>query len=157
MSTNTFLSCHSWQRFGFVLLCTLITACSATRTPVDDSDLRIQAASHAFGGSYDYLIVTASGRWKDQAALGIGQIIGPNQLSRDLASRLLKAENQPLRIVVSGQNREKTLRVITDAFSFIRQQRLTQLEFLFLGHPGDSEQVSKLVAQTGGQYRFATF
>ncbi len=138
---------------GSVFLC----ACTATRAPIDDSDLRLQAASHAFGGHYDYLIVTASGRWKDQAALGVGRILGPNQLSRDLATRLLKAAKSPVRILVSGHNRQKTLRVIQDAFSFVRRQRLAQLEFLFLGHADDAEAVRRMVGQVGGRYRFKAF
>ncbi len=142
-----------WLIFSLMLL----NACAANRAPIDDSDLRLQAASHSFGGKYDYLLVTASGRWADQAALSIGKMIGPDQLSRDLATRLLQAAKQPVRIMVSGQNREKTLRVIRDAFSFTHGQRLTQLEFLFLGHAGDADAVRQQVVASGGKFRFAAF
>jgi len=135
----------------------LLVACAGTRAPVDDSDLRLQAASKAFGGRYDYLIVTADGLWADQAAVEMSRVIGPNQLSRDLASRLLQAAAHPVRILVSGHNRQKTLQVIRDAFSFTQGQRLTQLEFLFLGNPDDAQKLRPLVEAVGGRFRFAAF
>ena len=145
------------HRLWWLLWSVLLVACTASRAPIDDSDLRLQAASHAFGGRYDYLIVTASGLWKDQAVLGIGRILGPNQLSRDLATRLLKAVNTPVRMLVTGHNRQKTVQVIRDAISFVRQQQLAQLEFLFLGHADDAGEIRRLVEQVGGRYRFAAF
>ena len=135
----------------------LLSACAATQAPIDDSDLRLQAASQAFGGPYDYLIVPASGPWADSAVVSAGQIFGPNQLSRDLATRLLKAATGPVRMLVSGHNRQKTLQVIRGAFSLIHRHDLGQLEFLFLGHAGDAPVVRQLVTAVGGHFRFADF
>ncbi len=141
----------------WIVLSAFLCACTEVRPPVDDSDLRLQAANQAFGGHYDYLLVTASGQWADQAAMGLSQVFGPHQLSRDLASRLLKANTRPVRMLVSGHNRGKTLQVIRNAFSFMPKQKLPHLEFLFLGHAGDAQEVQRLVAEVGGNYRFAAF
>jgi len=140
-----------------MLFSVLLSACAATQAPIDDSDLRLQAASQAFGGRYDYLIVTADGRWADQAAVGLSQVFGPNQLSRDLASRLMKANTQPVRMLVSGINRQKTLQVIRDAFSILSPQQLPQLELLLLGHADDAPEVRQLVEKAGARFRFAAF
>jgi len=146
-----------FNRLWLVLLTVLLSACAATQAPIDDTDLRLQAASQAFGGRYDYLIVTADGRWADQAAVSFGQVFGPNQLSRDLASRLMKANTTPVRMLVSGQNRQKTLQVLRDAFSLLNQQRLPQLELLFLGHADDAPEIRQWVEKAGGRFRFAAF
>ena len=46
--------------------------------------------------------------------------LSASQLARDLATRLAPAETQPVRILVTGPNADKTQQVIVDALSFHR-------------------------------------
>ena len=48
-----------------VALTLAISACASTRPPADDTDLRLQAAKHFFGGRYEYLIIHSAGEFAD--------------------------------------------------------------------------------------------
>jgi hypothetical protein len=136
---------------------TMLAGCSATQKPPDDSDLRLQAASHQFGGRYEYLIIHSAGELGDSLFTGLARITGPSEMARDLATRLTAAEKGQLRILVSGMDAKKTLDVIRDAFTFHGKNRLPGLEFLFLGEPADEAEVRRLVEGVGGRMRFAAF
>jgi len=143
---------------GIVVALTLaISACASTRPPPDDTDLRLQAANHFFGGRYDYLIIHSAGEFADALFLDTGQISRPSQVARDLAAELAQAQSAGLRIMVSGVDRKKTLAVIRDAFAVHAGSRLPGLEFLFLGEPEDEATVRELVQSVGGVLRFAPF
>lgn len=135
----------------------LLAGCAATRKPPDDTDLRLQAASHAFGGRYEYLIIHSAGQLGDTVVTGLTRLTGPSESARDLATRLIAAQRGSLRILVTGPDAAKTLQVIRDAFAFHRHNRLPGLEFLFLGDPGDEAEVRALVEHAGGTLRFAPF
>ena len=78
-------------------------------------------------------------------------------MARDLATRIAQAEKQAIRIMVSGVDANKTLKVIEDAFGFHRHSHLVMLEFLFLGEPRDEMKVRALVESVGGTMQFAPF
>ncbi len=134
-----------------------VSGCAATTAPPDDTDLRLQAASHAFGGRYEYLVIRSSGPLADRLFTNVAGITGPSDMARDLATRLAPAELQPVRILVTGPDPEKTLKVIRDALGFHRKSRLPHLEFLFLGEPAQEAEVRALVEATGGRMRFAPY
>ena len=144
-------------RGALVALTLAISACASTRPPPDDTDLRLQAANHFFGGRYDYLIIHSAGEFADALFPDSGQTSGPSQVARDLAAQLAQAQSTSLRIMVSGVGRKKTLAVIRDAFAIHAGSRLPGLEFLFLGEPEDEATVRELVQSVGGVLRFAPF
>ena len=131
--------------------------CAAVRAPPDDSDLRLQAASHAFGGGFAYMIIHSSGSLGDSVFLNLSRVTGTTPLARELSARLAQAEHGELRILVSGQDAHKTLDVIRDAFADHGQGSLPGLEFLFLGEPRHAATVRRLVEAAGGRMRFAPF
>ena len=131
--------------------------CAAMQAPPDDSDLRLQAATHAFGGGFAYMIIHSSGSLGDSVFLNLSRVAGTTPLARELSARLALAEHGELRILVSGQDAQKTLDVIRDAFADHGQGRLPGLEFLFLGEPGHAATVRRLVEAAGGRMRFAPF
>lgn len=135
----------------------LLGGCAATQAPPDDTDLRLQAASHAFGGRYEYLVIRSAGTLGDGLFMNVTGITGPSQMARDLATRMAPAENTPVRVLVTGADPEKTLRVIRDAFGFHGKGKLPGLEFLFLGEPAHADEVRALVQGAGGRMRFAPF
>jgi hypothetical protein len=139
------------------LIAAALTGCAATRTPPDDSDRRLQAASQHFGGRYEYLVVHSAGELRDSLFTGVTRITGPSEMARDLATRFTAAEKGSLRILVTGPDAQKTLDVIRDAFYFHRKNRLPGLELLFLGEPAHEAQVRALVEGVGGTMRFAAF
>jgi hypothetical protein len=138
-------------------LAALLGGCAATQAPPDDTDLRLQAASHAFGGRYEYLVVRSAGTLGDSLFRNVTGITGPSQMARDLATRMAPAENAPVRVLVTGADPAKTLQVIRDAFGFHATGGLPGLEFLFLGEPADEDEVRALVQRAGGRMRFAPF
>lgn len=142
---------------GLLTTLTLLAGCAATHKPPDDSDLRLQAASHAFGGRYEYLVIHSAGELGDSLVSGLTRITGPSEVARDLATRLAVAGKGQLRILVTGPDAARTLDVIRDAFTFHRKNRLPGLEFLFLGEPTQEAEVRKLVNSVGGRMRFAAF
>ena len=142
----------------FLLALTLsISACASLQAPPNDTDLRLQAANHFFGGRYEYLIIHSAGQFADGLFLRTTQLTGPSQMARDLATRLAVAEKTKLRIMVSGADPQKTLDVIRKAFAFHASSHLPGLELLFLGEPNDESTVRKLVTSVGGVMRFAPF
>jgi hypothetical protein len=139
------------------LAAALLAACAATTAPPDDTDLRLQAATHAFGGRYQYLVIRSAGTFADGLFTSFNSITGPSEMARDLATRMAPAENSAVRILVTGPDARKTLGVIRDAFGFHGSGRLPGLEFLFLGEPASEAEVRKLVEAAGGRMRFAPF
>lgn len=137
-----------------LLLVGPLAGCLATK-PVDDADLRLQAASAAFGGDYEYLIVGSAGKLADEAFIAISRATGPSAMARDLGTRIAPARDRPVRVMVTGADGKKTLQVIEDAFSL--HERLPHLEFLFLGEPGDAPRVREIVEGAGATFHFAPF
>lgn len=144
-------------RLGAALGAMVLAGCAGMYKPPDDTDLRLQAASHAFGGRFEYLVVHSAGKLADGVVEGIGGILGPSQTARDLATRLTDAQQGSLRILVTGSDPKRTLTVIRDAFSFHAKNQLPGLEFLFLGEPAQEATVRSLVEAAGGSMRFAPF
>ena len=142
---------------GALLATVTLIGCTGAYKPADDTDLRLQAASHAFGGRFEYLVVHSAGKLADGVVKGIGGILGPSQTARDLATRLIDAQKGTLRILVTGADPARTMTVIRDAFSFHAKNRLPGLEFLFLGEPAQEADVRSLVEGVGGTMRFAPF
>ena len=121
------------------------------------ADLRLEAATHAFGGGFAYMIIRSAGALGDGLFVNLSQVTGTSDMARELATRLTAAERGKLRILVTGQDRAKTMDVIRDAFAVLRYSRLPGLEFLFLGEPRDEAEVRALVTSVGGRMRFAPF
>jgi hypothetical protein len=144
-------------RTMLVLAALILSACASTKPPPDDTDLRLQAANHYFGGRYEYLIVHSSGELADKISSQTSSLTGASQVARDFATRLARAEKSPLRILISGADPKRTLKVIRDAFAFHASSNLPGLELLFLGEPRHEATVRKLVQGVGGTFRFAAF
>ncbi|MFT5447703.1 MAG: hypothetical protein ACI9DC_002880 [Gammaproteobacteria bacterium] len=140
-----------------VVLALFLSACASTKPPPGDTDLRLQAANHYFGGRYEYLIVHSSGQLADTLSNRTSALTGASQVARDFATRLARAEKSTLRILISGADPKRTLKVIRDAFAFHASSNLPGLELLFLGEPRLEATVRKLVQTVGGKFRFAAF
>ena len=67
------------------------------------------------------------------------------------------AETQPVRLMVTGQSGEKTLRVILDALSFYQGRRLPHLEVLYLGEPSHEARLARELTAIGAAFRFAPY
>jgi hypothetical protein len=135
----------------------ILAGCAATTPPADDTQARIDAASAAFGGDYDYLVVGSRGRFQDRAFVAFHRTVGPSDLARDLATHMAAAESQPVRIMVTGREVDKTRQVILDAFGFFRGLRLPHLEFLYLGTERFEPEIRRAVEGVDGRMRFAPF
>ena len=83
--------------------------------------------------------------------------MGVSDLAKKLAARLAPAENKPVRIMVTGQNSEKTLQVILDALAAYRGRRLPHLQFLYLGEPGYAPRIESVIRELGGSFHFQPF
>ena len=132
-----------------------LAGCVTARPP--DLDPRLQAASAAFGGQYDYVYVPTKGRLADEAFLAMSRVSGPQKISRDLATLMVTAETQPVRIMVTGPEEEKTLRVVLDALSFYEGRQIPHLELLYLGDPTHEALLAREVSKVGGKLRFAPY
>ena len=144
-------------RTVLIVLTLSISACASTQAPPRDTDLRLQAANHFFGGRFEYLIIHSAGQFGDAVFNRTSRITGASEMARDFATRLAHAEKSKLRILVSGADRQKTLNVLRDAFAFHASSRLPGLELLFLGEPQDEAEIRELVKSVGGIFRFAPF
>ena len=132
-----------------------LAGCVTARPP--DLDPRLEAASAAFGGRYDYVYVPTKGRLADEAFLAMSRVSGPQKIARDLATLMAKAETQPVRIMVTGPEEEKTLRVVLDALSFYEGRQIPLLELLYLGDPTHEALIAREVSKVGGKLRFAPY
>jgi hypothetical protein len=150
-------TCRFARRLAAAAFAVLLAGCAAMQAPPDDTQLRLQAASQAFGGRYEYLVIQSAGTFADGLYMSVTGITGPSQMARDLATRMAPAENAPVRLLVTGADAAKTLRVIRDAFGFHSKGKLPGLEFLFLGEPADADAVRALVQAAGGRMQFAPF
>ena len=131
--------------------------CAVNQAEPDDSDLRLESASHAFGGRFDYLIVKSAGEVADRAFVEYSRTTGSSDLAKKLVARLAPAEGKPVRIMVTGQNSEKTLQVILDALAAYQGRRLPYLELLYLGEPGYAPRIESAVRELGGSFHFQPF
>ena len=132
-----------------------LAGCVTARPP--DLDPRLEAASAAFGGQFDYVYVPTKGRLADEAFLALSRVSGPQKIARDLATLMAKAETESVRIMVTGPEAEKTLRVIIDALSFYEGRQIPHLELLYLGDPANEARISRVVSNVGGKFRFAAY
>ena len=132
-----------------------LAGCASTKAP--DLDPRLEAATAAFGGQFDYLYVPSDGRLADQAFLAMSRVAGPRQISRDLASTMAPAETQPVRVMVTGRSGEKTLKVILDALSFYEGRQVPHLEVLYLGEPSHEALLARELSKIGAVLRFAPY
>ena len=132
-----------------------LAGCVTARPP--DLDPRLEAATAAFGGHFDYVYVPSDGRLADEAFLAMSRVAGPQKVARDLATLMAPAETEPVRVLVTGPNAEKTLQVVLDALSFYEGRQIPKLELLYLGSPTHEALLAREVAEIGGMFRFAPY
>ncbi len=132
-----------------------LAGCVTNRPP--DLDPRLEAATAAFGGKFDYVYVPSDGRLSDEAFLAMSRVAGPQKVARDLATLMAPAETEPVRVMVTGPNRQKTLQVILDALSYFEGRQVPKLELLYLGIPTYEALIAREVAAVGGRFRFAPY
>ena len=143
-------------RTALVLVASIALAgCVTARPP--DLDPRLEAATAAFGGGFDYVYVPSGGRLADEAFLAMSRVAGPRKIARDLATLMAPAETEPVRIMVTGPNELKTLRVVLDALSFYEGRQIPRLELLYLGTPTHEALLAREVVEVGGVLRFAPY
>ena len=135
----------------------VLAGCAATTVPPSDRGPRLAAAAEVFGGQFDYVYVPSKGKLADEAFLAMSRVAGPTDVARDLASRMAPAETQAVRLMVTGQSGEKTLRVLLDALSFYRGGRLPHLEVLYLGEPSHQALLAREFDTLGATFRFAPY
>lgn len=133
----------------------VLAGCAAP-APRDD-DLRIEAASHAFGGSFDYLFVESGGDAADRAFIAMSRVTGSSELAKTLAARIAAAREAPVRMLVSGPNAQKTVRVILDALDLQHGRSLPHLELLYLGDEYYAARLRGAVEALDGRFRFAPY
>ena len=134
-----------------------IALAGCVTAPQVDESLRVDAATAAFGGGFKYKYVPSHGRLADEAFLAMSRVAGPQQDARDIATLMAPAETEPVRIMVTGPNEEKTLRVILDALSFYEGRQIPELELLYLGASTHEARLAREVAEVGGVFRFAPY
>ena len=132
-----------------------LAGCAATAP--SDLDPRLEAATAAFGGRFDYMYVPSDGRLADEAFLAMSRVAGPSKLARDLASIMVPAEARPVRVMVTGPAGQKTLRVILDALSFYEGRRIPHLELLYLGEPSHEALLARKLSEVGAVLRFVPY
>ena len=132
-----------------------LAGCVTARPP--DLDPRLEAATAAFGGRFDYVYVPSDGRLGDEAFLAISRVAGPQKIARDLATLMAPAETQPVRVMVTGPAEQKTVRVVLDALSFYEGRQIPNLELLFLGEPSHEALLAREISKVGGVLRFAPY
>ena len=132
-----------------------LSGCATPRPP--DLDPRIEAATAAFGGRFDYVYVPSEGRLADEAFVVISRVTGPRKIARDLASLMATAETQPVRVMVTGPAGPKTLRVVMDALSFYEGRQIPHLELLYLGEPIHEAVLAREISKVGAVLRFAPY
>ncbi len=133
----------------------VLSGCATPRPP--DLDPRIEAATAAFGGRFDYVYVPSEGRLADEAFVAISRVAGPREIARDLATLMAPAETQAVRVMVTGPAGPKTLRVVMDALSFYEGRRIPHLELLYLGEPAHEAVLAREIAKVGAVLRFAPY
>ena len=133
----------------------VLAGCATSRPP--DLDPRIEAATAAFGGRFDYVYVPSEGRLADEAFVAISRVAGPREIARDLATLMAPAETQPVRVMVTGPSGPKTLRVVVDALSYYEGRRIPHLELLYLGEPTHEAVLAREIAKVGAVLRFAPY
>jgi len=142
----------------FTMLAVLaLAACAATTPPRDDLDLRLQAATAAFGGNFDYLMVGSAGRLGDTLFVNFTRVTGASKMAQALAQRLAPGASRPVRILVTGADTAKTVQVILDALDLQGERRLPHLELLYLGEPAREDRVRRAVKSHGAHFRFAPY
>ena len=151
---NTTTRPHRWAALTLIAAVAL-AGCASKRHP--DLDPRIEAATAAFGGEFEYLYVPSHGRLADEAFLVMARVAGPRQDSRNLASLFAPAETTPVRVMVTGPSEEKTLAVILDALTFYEGRRIPHLEVLFLGRPAYEARLARELSKVGAVLRFAPY
>ena len=132
-----------------------LAGCVTARPP--DLDPRLEAATAAFGGTFSYVYVPSDGRLSDQAFLAMSRVAGPQKIARDLATLMAPAETEPVRVMVTGPNEEKTLQVVLDALSFYEGRQAPKLELLYLGSPTHEALLAREISEIGGVFRFAPY
>lgn len=140
-----------------LVLAVALGGCAGLHREPDDSDLRLVAASHAFGGRFDYLFVPSEGDLADAAFVTLSRTTGASDLARALATRLAPAASRPVRFLVTGPAPEKTVQVILDALAVQHGRALPYLELLYLGDPRYARTVGDAVHALGARFRFATY
>ena len=145
------------RRWAALALAALVglAGCASTRPP--DLDPRLEAATAAFGGRFDYLYVPSEGRLADEAFLAMSRVAGPREIARDLASIMAPAETQPVRVLVTGPAGPKTLQVVLDALSFYEGREVPHLEVLYLGEPSHEALLARELSRIGAVLRFAPY
>ena len=148
-------SARRWAALALAASITL-AGCASNRPPPDLKP-RVDAATAAFGGPFDYLYVPSEGRLSDEAFLAMARVAGPRQISRELASKMAPAETEEVRILVTGPSVEKTLQVIFDALTFYEGRRIPRLEVLYLGEPSYEALLARELSKVGATLRFAPY
>lgn len=133
----------------------VLGGCATTRPP--DLDPRLEAATVAFGGGFDYVYVPSEGRLADEAFLAMSRVAGPRKIARDLATLMATAETEPVRVMVTGSVGQKTLQVVLDALTFYEGRRIPHLELLYLGEPSHEALLARELSKVGAVLRFAPY
>ena len=151
---STRASTRGWA--ALVLAASVALAGCASTTPAD-LDPRLEAATAAFGGRFEYLYVPSDGRLADQAFLAMSRVAGPRQISRDLATMIAPAETEPVRVMVTGPSGEKTVKVVLDALTYYEGRKIPHLEVLYLGNPSYEAVLARELDKVGAKLRFAPY
>ena len=143
-----------WAALALVAALAL-SGCAAKKPP--DLDPRLEAATAAFGGRFDYVYVPSEGRLADEAFLAMSRVAGPRKIARDLATLMAPAETEPVRVLVTGPSDPKTLQVVLDALSFFEGRRIPHLELLYLGEPSQEALLARELSEVGAVLRFTSY
>ena len=132
-----------------------LAGCATAGPP--DLDPRLEVATAAFGGRFEYVYVPSKGRLADEAFLAMSRVAGPQKIARDLATLMAKAETQTVRVMVTGPEEEKTQQVVLDALSFYEGRQIPYLELLYLGDPPQETRLARAISEVGAVLRLAPF
>ena len=143
-----------WTALALAALVAL-SGCGSKKPP--DLSPRIEAATAVFGSGFDYVYVPSEGRLADEAFLAMSRVAGPRKIARDLATLMAPAENEAVRVLVTGPSDPKTLQVVLDALSFFEGRRIPHLELLYLGEPSHESLLARELSAVGATLRFTPY
>lgn len=144
-------------RWTALALAALVAASGCASQRPSDLDPRIEAATAAFGGRFDYVYVPSEGRLADEAFLAMSRVAGPREIARELATLMAPAETDSVRVLVTGPSDPKTLQVVLDALSFFEGRRIPHLELLYLGESSHEALLARELSAVGATLRFTPY
>lgn len=135
----------------------LLSGCGATIEQSEELNPRVEAATAAFGPGFEYMIVGSGNALEDALFVGLFKPGQESDMSRQLYQRLVEAESEGERFMITGENSSKVANVVIGALSLAPENGLPDLELLYLGDEQHVLGIEESVIRVGGTMRHAPY